>query len=276
MIKQRVITATASLIILLSAIWFGNPWFLTLIAALCIIGCIEFYRMTSNTPKKNLNIFGIIWASLLVIRAGLPSHFFTVSDFQITTILLISAIAIPAIYLALNHPRKDILYNWVWSVAPIFYLGWTLSHYVMLRDMPQGKLWILLALLPAFACDTSAFFAGRAWGKRKLAPNISPNKTKEGALGGLLGAIAASLLVAFIFREAGTDFPLSYRGAVIIGCFTGIVGQAGDLVESQIKRTAGVKDSGTLLPGHGGILDRIDSIVFTGIVVYYYVLWFTG
>lgn len=276
MIKQRVITACVSLVILLAAIWFGNPWFLALMVVLAILGAVEFYRMATYPIKHPLTIFGIIWTSLFIIRSVIIPYIPSIDDFGVALLLLVPALVIPSIWLALYSPRRNFLNNWVWAVVVIFYLGWTLSHYVALRDMPQGKEWVLFALLPTFACDTSAFFVGRAWGKHQLAPTISPGKTKEGAMGGVLGAMAASLLLTFIFKEFGSGFSLGYWHAAILGCLISIFAQLGDLVESRFKRIAKVKDSGTLLPGHGGILDRIDSIVFTGLVVYYYVSWFTG
>ena len=154
-------------------------------------------------------------------------------------------------------------------VAGILYVGWLLSYLVALR-LDAGSSWLFLALLATFGSDTAAFFVGRALGKHLLAPRISPHKTWEGAVGGVCGAIVVSLLFTL---PTPLQVPLNYGQAVLLGLLVSVFGQLGDLVESLLKRTVGVKEAGKLIPGHGGALDRIDSVVFAGIVVYYYVIW---
>jgi phosphatidate cytidylyltransferase len=129
--------------------------------------------------------------------------------------------------------------------------------------LPRGEHWVLLGILAVAAGDTMAYFTGRAIGRRKLAPAISPNKTVEGAIGGLLGSVGCAALYAHGFLPG---VPAGYAAAA--GAAVGIFGQAGDLFVSLVKRAAGVKDSGTLLPGHGGILDRADGILGAGPVLY--------
>jgi len=137
----------------------------------------------------------------------------------------------------------------------------------------DGRDWVLLALFSTFAVDTTAYFTGRAFGRHKLAPAISPAKTWEGAVGGLVGAIAAVVILALILEE---PLDIGYGKLVVIGFLVGVFAQLGDLAESKLKRIMGVKESGSLIPGHGGILDRLDSVVFTGVVVYYCLRWFIG
>ena len=134
-----------------------------------------------------------------------------------------------------------------------------------------GRDWVLLALFATFAVDTTAYFIGRAWGRHKMAPTISPGKTWEGAVGGLAGAIVAVIALALLL-----DIDISYSEMVILGFLIAVFAQLGDLAESKLKRSMGVKEAGNLIPGHGGILDRLDSIVFTGVVVYYCLRWFIG
>lgn len=128
--------------------------------------------------------------------------------------------------------------------------------------------WISFALIVTFSTDTAAFFVGKAIGKRPLAPAVSPNKTLEGAIGGALAALVSALVSA-----AALSIDAPWAAVALLGILLGVVGQAGDLFESKLKRLSGVKESGRLLPGHGGILDRLDSIVFNLAVVYYFVLW---
>jgi phosphatidate cytidylyltransferase len=160
--------------------------------------------------------------------------------------------------------------NWAWTMAGILYIGWMLSHWVELRSLEAGKELVFWAMFTTFASDTSAFFTGRAWGKHALAPAISPGKTWEGAVGGLLASIIASLILGIIF-----PLPFSYWQIALLGCIISIFAQLGDLAESMLKRNTGVKDTGKLIPGHGGILDRIDSLIFTGVIVYYCVVLIT-
>ena len=137
------------------------------------------------------------------------------------------------------------------------YLGLSLYYALQLRFLEDGREWTLLLLLVVFATDTSAYLVGRAIGRTPLAPTISPNKTREGAVAGLIGAVAASVMANSILGLDAIMWEVAALGAVI-----GVLGQLGDLAESRLKRKAGVKDSGWLIPGHGGILDRLDSILY--------------
>ena len=153
------------------------------------------------------------------------------------------------------------------------YVGWLLSYLVALRGLDNGRSWVFLAIFATFGSDSAAYFVGKAIGKHKLAPDISPKKTWEGAIGGLVGAAAVSLLFLLPTPVQLTAY-LNWWQMIIIGLLVSIFGQLGDLVESLFKRNAGVKDSGNVFPGHGGMLDRMDSIVFAVVVVYYIVVLF--
>jgi phosphatidate cytidylyltransferase len=136
-----------------------------------------------------------------------------------------------------------------------------------LRNLSNGREWTYWSVLTIIASDIIAFFIGRTWGRHLMAPTISPKKTWEGAIGGAIGSIIVATILGCVFF-----LPLRYWQLALAGCFISIVAQLGDLVESLLKRNTGVKDSGTLVPGHGGILDRIDSYIFTGALVYYLAL----
>ncbi|OGR20562.1 MAG: hypothetical protein A2559_10525 [Deltaproteobacteria bacterium RIFOXYD2_FULL_66_9] len=148
------------------------------------------------------------------------------------------------------------------------YVGGLLSTYPRTLLLPRGEHWVLLGILAVAAGDTMAYFTGRAIGRRKLAPSVSPNKTVEGAVGGLLGSVGCAVLYAHGFLPG---VPAGYVAAA--GAAVGVFGQAGDLFESLVKRAAGVKDSGTILPGHGGILDRADAILAAGPVLHLFAAW---
>ncbi len=268
MLKKRVITALWGIPLLIAIIWFsGELGFTTLVAICGALAIFEFYRMVTAAKVPPLTYFGLIWTLLFI----LSPHF----DYNLLTpLLLASAVILPLIWLLLRRQKEEAFISWAWTIAGILYVGWLLSYLVALRGletpaMPDaGRDFVLFALFTTFGSDTTAFFAGQALGRHKLAPHISPGKTWEGAIAGVLGAIIASLLLVTIL-----DLPLSYGQAMLLGLLVSILGQLGDLTESQFKRKMGVKDSSKLLPGHGGILDRMDSVVFAGIVVYYYVIW---
>ncbi len=158
------------------------------------------------------------------------------------------------------------------SVFALLYLPWTLGYALMLRYTPDGAwgLWSLaLPLLAAFANDIGAFFVGKRWGRIKIAPEISPNKTLEGSIGGFVSAFLALLIFS---GGVHSRVQLSWLDVLGLSLLIALAAQVGDLAESMLKRYAGVKDSGTLLPGHGGLLDRLDSVLLTLPLTYYLVV----
>ncbi len=150
------------------------------------------------------------------------------------------------------------------------YLGYFFGYAFLLRQLDHGFFFLLLAFLLAWASDIGAYLSGRLWGRHKLAANLSPNKTKEGALGGMVCSMAVAV-IAFIVVP-GLEPPLAQTA--ILGVLASIAGQTGDLVASAIKRQTGIKDFGNLLPGHGGVLDRFDSFLLIAPLVYYYLVVF--
>lgn len=147
----------------------------------------------------------------------------------------------------------------------VLYVGFFFPHVALLREQPDGWRWVLFTVYTAMGSDSGAYFAGRAWGRRKLMPGVSPSKTVEGALGGLAGAV----VIALICRA--TFFPLlGERETVGVALAIAVLAELGDLCESALKRAFGAKDSGWIIPGHGGILDRLDSLLFPFVFAHYY------
>lgn len=151
------------------------------------------------------------------------------------------------------------------TIGAVFYIGFFSSHIVLFEVLPQGSTFVWLTLFTSFGTDIFAYFSGMLWGKRKLCLALSPKKTVEGAIGGVVGSVLLCILFSRIF------LPTLMLHCVIIGLFGSVFAQIGDLVASAFKRKMGVKDYGNIIPGHGGILDRFDSILFTIPFVYYYV-----
>jgi len=267
MLKHRVITAAVGVPLVILAIWFGDPWpwFSLLIAAAALAGTYEFYHMANFDRREPLIYLGLLWALALVLSPHYMSP--DVLPIVITATMLISLIWL------LRRPSKErAFHNWAWTIVGALYVGWMLSYWLNLRGLEDGRNWVYLAMLTTFANDTGAFFIGRARGKHKLAPAISAAKTREGAIGGLMCAILGAMVIATALNLI-SPFTFRYWQIILLGFLVGLFAQLGDLVESSLKRNMGVKESGNLLPGHGGMLDRFDSLIFVGAVIYYYVIW---
>jgi len=282
LLKKRVITALWGLPLLIAAIWLDTPlpWFTVLVAIWGLLAVFEFYRIVAASKILPLTYFGLVWTLLFIISRNsellsiLEPHF---NLELLTPFLLTSVVILSLIWLLLRRQKEAAFFDWAWTIAGILYVGWLLSNFVALRGLDDGRNWVFFALFATFGSDTAAFFIGKVLGRHRLAPSISPGKTWEGTIGGIFGAIIVSLLftLPIIFTLPNPLYlqDFSYWQAILLGLLVSIFGQFGDLVETLLKRNVGVKDSGKLLPGHGGFLDRIDSIVFAGMVVYYYVIW---
>jgi phosphatidate cytidylyltransferase len=264
MLKTRVITALWGIPLLLLAVWFDKPlpWFLIFAGIWGVLAAFEFYRITGVSKSIPLTCFGIIWVLLFLLRTRFP-------DELELPLLLTSGAGLSLIMLIFLKKREGLFLSWAWMLGGILYTGWLLSYLPALR-LEAGRDWLLLALVATFGSDTAAYFIGKALGKHKLAPSISPGKTWEGAVAGLFGAVIISLLFTL---NTPVQIALGYGQAVILGLIISVSGQLGDLVESLLKRNTGVKDSGKLMPGHGGLLDRMDSVVFAGVAVYLYYIY---
>ncbi len=283
MLRQRVITALLLIPLPVAAIWFGEPWFTILVAIFGVLAAFEFYRLGSNTSFSPATYLGLIFTLFFIISRNpdLLSRLETSLDpALISLLILVAALVLIIIWIMLRRQKGGVTASWAWSIGGILYVGWLLGHVVSLRGLADGRSWVFFILLATVASDTAAFFIGRAIGRHRLAPEISPNKTWEGATAGVIGAVIFSLLFPPAELFSATN-PLhihgfSYGEAILLGALVSIFGQLGDLAESLLKRKTGVKDSGNLLPGHGGVLDRLDSILFAGAVVYYFAVLYMG
>ena len=275
MLRQRVLSAVIFLPILFASIWFGNPWFSVVVAIAALLGVIEFYAMVARREWHPLTFFGTLWTLFFIFNAYYAPKYSSNNIYiLVTSALITSAVALSLVrVLFLRSSGEKVMVSWAASVAGIFYMGWLLSYWVLIMNSYggdwDGRDWVILALFSTFAVDTTAYFIGRAWGRHKMAPTVSPGKTWEGAIGGLVGAMVAVVVLALIL-----DIDISYSEMVIVGVLIAVFAQLGDLAESKLKRSMGAKEASNLIPGHGGILDRVDSVVFTGVVVYYCLAWF--
>jgi len=264
--RKRWLSALVLFAIVFVAVWFDSPAYSVVLAVFATLGALEFFGMAGLPRYHPLTIFGLVWVLLFILVAHFEGNY--------TPLLLASAVGFSLIWLIFSTSVKDAAVYWAWTLAGIIYIGWMMSHFIPLRQLDSaggadiGRDWVLFALFTNIAVDTTAFFVGRAWGRHRLAVTISAKKTWEGAVAGFVAAIATALVLTVILPNLA-DVP--YWQAAILGALVGIFAQLGDLAESLLKRSVGLKDSGTIVPGHGGLLDRMDSIIFTVVVVYYYV-----
>ncbi len=270
MLKKRLITAAWGVPLVIVAIWFSMPEypfpaFTILAAAAGVLGIIEFYNMVSIFEVLPLAAFGILLTLFFIVYP----HFNLPVSISLLSLIVIAA-AVILFILRILLPRQERVFRlWVWILTGALYVGWLISYLVTLR-LGAGRNWVFLTLFVTFASDTSAYFVGRAIGRHKLAPSISPGKTWEGAVAGVIGAIIVSYLFTL---HTPLQIPLNVLKAVALGLVVSVFGQIGDLAESKLKRGAGVKDSGKTMPGHGGMLDRLDSILFAGVSAYLFYMF---
>ncbi|HTG81124.1 MAG TPA: phosphatidate cytidylyltransferase [Geobacteraceae bacterium] len=261
-IKQRVLTAAVALPLLILLVLKGSfVLFSCFILVIALLGLDEFYRMALPERKIEGKVAALGGALMLLVFLSRNQGYIL---FVLTTLVLLSFI----IFLFRIRDIRQSAGEAAMFLMGILYVPVLLGHLVLLRGLPHGHHWILLLLVIVMAGDSGAYFIGRSYGKRKLYPIVSPNKSMEGAIGGVVG----SILGAVIARS--TFFPeLTGADAVSTALLLGITGQIGDLFESMLKRSYGVKDSGVIVPGHGGILDRLDSILFAAPAAYYYAVF---
>ena len=270
-LRARLLVAAGGIPVALLAVYWGG-WFLGgFMALVAALATHEFYLIASARGGHPLGWLGIPAASLLVLLAA-HEPVFAVWGGRALALLLILGLLTSIVTIFYRRIEEAPLLSAVATVSGALYTGGTLSFAVFLRHLPEtqgtaspgaleGPLLVLLPLLVTWAGDSAAYFTGRKIGRTRLAPRVSPGKTVEGGIAGLVAATVVGTLAGFVMEDL-TTFPVSPVAGGAIGLALGVAGQLGDLTESLFKREAGVKDSGTLLPGHGGALDRFDALFF--------------
>jgi len=268
-LRTRLLTAAVLIPIVAYLIYLGAWPFLALVALLLTLAEVEFCRLMARDGFRPALVFGVglVWLSLVdaqfpglgLLRPGL------------------ALILLASLTWQLFHRRGSPVADWALTVAGGLYLGLCGACLIGLRGLPDGFWWTLTAVPAIMLADSGAYFVGRAWGRRKLAPTLSPHKTWEGYVAGVVtGGLVTSLLASLWRIEADGGSAINGLHGLILGLLIGIFAPLGDLAISMIKRQVGVKDTGSIIPGHGGALDRMDSILWAAVIGYYYVLWFTS
>ncbi|MHB8619715.1 MAG: phosphatidate cytidylyltransferase [Chloroflexota bacterium] len=253
-----MLTAAAWVPLNLIFLWLGGWEFLLWVAILAIAATSEMLNLLIKAGRPPISWLGplIVFAFLVGAWAMPPGTLF----YLVGPVLMISM----ALMLA-THRQTVIFERWGLTTSACLYTGLLVSYMVLLRDAPNGLRWMGAALLGTWVFDTAGYLVGRQWGCHPLMPAVSPGKTWEGTIGGLVLTAAAALAAAPLLK-------LSYPLAFGLGLLIATLAQVGDLVESLIKRQVNVKDSGSFLPGHGGVLDRIDGLIFSTVGVFYFAL----
>ena len=260
---QRILTATVGVPITVALIWVGLPWLTIAVGLVALLALREFYQIAAVIGARTFLPLGLIWTALFLASAEISSQ-----PFLFWAPIIGGGVLATVLWMLAHRSQINLFKSGIYMVMGPLILGLLFSHGLMLREVGDstdvGRSWLLLAISATFATDSGAFLIGQTLGHHLMAPTISPGKTWEGALGGLLCAIGTAIGLGALF-----DLSTSLWHYAIIGSTIGIMAQLGDLAESRLKRAAGLKDSGGILPGHGGMLDRLDSIVFTLPLVYY-------
>jgi phosphatidate cytidylyltransferase len=276
-LTQRILTAIIGVPLLLLVFYFGSYYFLIFILLIVGFGSYEFFRLVDNKNLDNKNIIGIVFCIILPIGANFGYLYF---------IFLFTLVSIFTLFI--NLQKQDLSNTLIGAgikFLGIVYIGWFLSHAILIRNINEsifpyidntniknndiGFFWIVFVVACTFLNDTAAYFFGKYKGKIKLVPRLSPGKTVEGTVCGIFMALLCGMIINLIFSS-----PISYKWAMLLGFVVGVVAVLGDLIESMFKRSVSIKDSGGLLPGHGGVLDRFDSLILVFPVMYYLILFY--
>jgi phosphatidate cytidylyltransferase len=253
-LKARVITGIIGIPLLVCLIGWGDPWLFHGCFLLITVGALREYFAMGFPGRLKDQITGIAFG--LAVSAVVFFPQVAPGDLILAPLLVLMF----SICLFMHGRLEERLARLAWTLLGSLYLGYLLPQWISLFRLPQGRAWVFFVLVVVMVGDTCAYFVGHRFGTKQLAPEISPGKTVEGAIGYVLGSVLAGCLTGISLAVG-----LSWLELAILSGLLSVLGQAGDLFESWIKRVFAVKDSGTILPGHGGLLDRLDSLIFPAV-----------
>jgi phosphatidate cytidylyltransferase len=261
----RILTIIVSVPVIVACTYYGGWGFFVLVTALAVLSLNEFYSLMHKkgySPSYTVGMIATVFFTWFTTYTLKHPHWEPYATGILTTAIIITFSA--GIFL---KKAQDSTVNASITLLGILYIGWLFSYLILIREMTLHGAYLFFLIIAVWTCDVTAYLVGTYFGRVKLSPYISPKKTVEGAVSGLV----VSVIAAAIFSRL---IDMSLMHGIILGFVIGIVCQISDLVESLIKRDAGVKDSSNIIPGHGGFLDRMDSFILTAPIMYYYISWF--
>ena len=261
MLRERIWTALCGIPLLLFFVYMGGYWYGLVILIISLLGLKEYFFLMKSGGWEPVKPAGYLFLPLAMLAVYKDDSTLIIS---LWVFFFISFALFPVFFYTKVKYWEAALSFW-----GVVYIGGLLSIMVVIRQLPKGFFLTLFLFVAIWSADIFAYFSGRMFGKRPLAPKISPKKTVEGALGGLLGSALAGVL---LFRFFPLDY-LNIASGGLLGLLIGFAGTLGDLSQSALKRSVNVKDSGDLLPGHGGILDRFDSLLFAAPFFYFFIYY---
>jgi phosphatidate cytidylyltransferase len=264
-LRNRLLVASVLLSLTVYALNEGGLFFFFLVALLILLSGYEFFELMHRAGHQPLTPIGLGLIAIFLLKAYTKADW--TRDLLILTIML-------TLILAVFKSGEGWLVGWALTMVGVLYVGGLGSYFILMRGMPDGQVWGAMAAFSTFAMDTAAYTVGKRWGKHPFFPHVSPKKTWEGAIGGWVWAMIAMLVMGWLYGN--TNPLMTFVHSLALGLGIGLIGTFGDLAESVIKRQAGAKDSSAMLGAHGGILDRLDSLLFVAPFVYYYATWVLG
>lgn len=270
-LTRRLLVAAVGIPLTVLVIWLGG-WYLAAVMAVASgAACREYFDLASARGVRPVMGLGVPVAAGLPLLAAMRPTFGALAPWAFAVVLLLALTALVWVIWRRGAEGSPMASAGATVLAPL-YTGGTLAFAVLLRHLPEGGAFgpsfhgavlVALPLTVTWFGDSCAYFAGKRWGRRKLSPAVSPGKTVEGGIAGLAGATFAGAVVSWVGLDGVPGLAVGPAGAAVVGALLGAGAQVGDLAESVLKREAGVKDSGSLLPGHGGALDRFDALFYT-------------
>ncbi len=269
MLVKRLLVAIVLLPLGMAAILAGG-WYLTALVALFMgVASWEYVTLFRAGGLKPAGVLVVGGTLLIVISRNINGF-----DSAAWIISLLVLVSMTYHLVAYERGRDQAGTDFSVTLGGMLYIGWMGAYFLSVRNLPEGKWWILVVLPAVWFADTGAYFIGKRFGRHLLSPRLSPKKTWEGYIGGIVVGVVLTALFAFLWRlGAGPDSAITPLRGAMMGLVMGIFPTLGDLGESMIKRQIGVKDSGNLLPGHGGAFDRIDSWLWAVVIGYYMIVW---
>lgn len=263
MLRTRVLSAVVLIPLVAGATYAGGWVLVGVLLVVAVRAAYELFQLMAGAGyRPSLAASAVVIAALL-IAARFP-------ELQLTGLVLTASVAGTLVWQLLRPPQGHPTQSWALTLGAALWLGWLISHFIWLRDLSPafglgtGTRWLVLTFLVTWINDTAAYFVGKALGRHPCCPYLSPNKTWEGTIGGWFGGLAATALLGRWLVG------LPWGHGLALGALAATVAPFGDLAKSMVKRQMGVKDFSTLIPGHGGMFDRIDSLLFVAPAMYYY------